>query len=159
MLSFCTSPSEISLVLELSDAKWLSEEMSFLAELYRSKAEVSERQFGEDDNAALTSFLETETKCVQLSVALLQALRRGFPRENQNRPPDHRHPSDQPVAAASVTHLPYPALVPPNPKISSTSTEPSQAKRERQTAKQHRAKGDPSPRNNRRSKAKRAPTG
>ena len=38
MLAFCTSQSEISVVLGLSDAKWLSEEMSFLAELYRSKA-------------------------------------------------------------------------------------------------------------------------
>ena len=38
MLAFCTSPSEISLVLAQSDARWLSEEMSFLAELYRDKA-------------------------------------------------------------------------------------------------------------------------
>jgi hypothetical protein len=94
MLTFYTSPSEISLVLEASDARWLSEEMSFLAELYRSKAESSERQFGGDNNVALTSFLETQSKCVQLSVALQQALRRGFPRK------DHGHPSDQPVAPA-----------------------------------------------------------
>ena len=45
MLAFCTSQSEISVVLGLSDAKWLSDEMSFLAELYRSKAGSSERQF------------------------------------------------------------------------------------------------------------------
>ena len=38
MLAFCTSPSEIALVLKQSDANWLSEEMSFLSELYRSKA-------------------------------------------------------------------------------------------------------------------------
>ena len=46
MLAFCTSPSEISLVLGPSDARWLSEEMSFLAELYSSKADTSRRQFG-----------------------------------------------------------------------------------------------------------------
>jgi hypothetical protein len=62
MLSSYTSPSEIPLVLEASDARWLSEEMSFLAELYRSKAESSERQFGGDNNAALASFLETQSK-------------------------------------------------------------------------------------------------
>ena len=101
MLSFYTSPSEISLVLEASDARWLSEEMSFLAELYRSKAESSERQFGGDNNAALASFLETQSKCIQLSVALQQALRRGFPRK------DHGHPSDQPVAPAPA--ISYPA--------------------------------------------------
>ena len=56
MLTFSTSPSEISLVLGPSDARWLSEEMSFLAELYRIKAGSSERQFGEDHNAALASF-------------------------------------------------------------------------------------------------------
>ena len=38
MLAFCTSPSEIALVLKQSDANWLSEEMSFLSELYRSRA-------------------------------------------------------------------------------------------------------------------------
>ena len=38
MLAFCTSPSEISLVLGPSDARWLSEEMSFLAELYRQQS-------------------------------------------------------------------------------------------------------------------------
>ena len=68
MLAFCTSPTEISLVLGQSDARWLSEEMSFLAQLYRSKAGSSERQFGEDDNVALASFLETAGKCQQLSV-------------------------------------------------------------------------------------------
>ena len=59
MLAFCTSPSQISLVLGPSDARWLSEEMAFLAELDRSKASSSGRQFGEDHNAALASFLET----------------------------------------------------------------------------------------------------
>jgi hypothetical protein len=153
MLSFYTSPSEISLVLELSDARWLSEEMSFLAELYRSKAESSERQFGGDNNAALTSFLETETKCAQLSVVLQQALRRGFRQEDQGRPHDH---SDQLAAAASIEQLPHPALASPNSKISSTSTE---TKRARPTAKQRRAKRDPSPRNSRPSKTKPPPPG
>ena len=63
MLAFCTSPSEIALVLEQSDAKWLSEEMSFLSELYRSKAGSSERQFGGNDNPASASFSETALKC------------------------------------------------------------------------------------------------
>lgn len=44
MLAFCASPSEISLVLGPSDARWLSEEMSFLAELYQAGS--SEHQFG-----------------------------------------------------------------------------------------------------------------
>ena len=74
MLSSYTSPSEIPLVLEASDARWLSEEMSFL---------------------------ETQSKCIQLSVALQQALRRGFPRK------DHGHPSDQPVTPAPA--ILYPA--------------------------------------------------
>ena len=77
MLAFCASPSEISLVLGPSDARWLSEEMSFLAELYRSKANSSERQFGGDDNAASASFWETALKCQRLSVALQQAVSRG----------------------------------------------------------------------------------
>jgi hypothetical protein len=142
MLSFYNSPSEISLVLELSDARWLSEEMSFLAELYRSKAESSEREFGVDNNAALTEFLETENKCAQLSVALQQTLRRGFPRKDHGRPPD------QPVAAASVIDLPNPILARPNPKISSTSSEPSiKTKRVGQKARQRpttRKKAKPS---------------
>jgi hypothetical protein len=133
MLSFCNSPSEVSLVLELSDARWLSEEMSFLAELYRSKAESSERQFGKDDNWALTSFLETQGKCVQLSVALQQALRRGFSRK------DHGRPSDQPAAAASAIDLPNPILARPIPTTSSTPAEPlTKTKRVRQTTKRRR---------------------
>jgi hypothetical protein len=88
--SFCTSPNEVSLVLELSDARWLSEEMSFLAELYRCKADRSEREFGGDNNAALTEFLETQSKCVQLSVALQQALRRGFRRNDHAIHPINR---------------------------------------------------------------------
>jgi hypothetical protein len=162
MLSFCVSPSEISLVLELSDARWLSEEMSFLAELYRSKAESSERQFGGDNNAALTAFLETESKCVQLSVALQTTLRRGFPRKDHGHRYDHGRPSDHPVAAASVIDLPNPILARPNHKISSTSAAPSiKTKRVGQTVKQRRAtrENDPSPRGGRRSKAKRVPAG
>jgi hypothetical protein len=162
MLSFCNSPSEVSLVLELSDARWLSEEMSFLAELYRSKAESSEREFGRDDNWTLASFLETQGKCVQLSVALQQALRRDFSRKDHGHSQDHGRPSDQPVAAASVIDLPNPILARPNPKISSAEAEPSiKTKRVRQTAKQRRATkgGDPSPRRGRRSKGKRAPAG
>jgi hypothetical protein len=162
MLSFCVSPSEISLVLELSDARWLSEEMSFLAELYRSKAESSERQFGTDNNWALTSFLETQGKCVQLSVALQQALRRGFPQRDHGHPQDHSHPSDQTIVPLPATDLPDRALDSTNPKISSTTAEPSApTKRVRQTAKQRRAakKNDPSAGSGRRSKAKRAPPG
>ena len=41
MLAFDTSTSEILVALEPSDAKWLGEEMSFLAELYRSKAAIA----------------------------------------------------------------------------------------------------------------------
>jgi hypothetical protein len=74
MLAFCSGPSEISLLLGPSDARWLSEEMSFLSELYRSKANSSEHQFGADDNAALVSFWETALKCQQLSVALQHAV-------------------------------------------------------------------------------------
>jgi hypothetical protein len=163
MLSFCVSPSEISLVLELSDARWLSEEMSFLAELYRSKAESSERQFGGDNNAALTAFLETESKCVQLSVALQTTLRRGFPRKDHGHRYDHGRPSDHPVAAASVIDLPNPILARPNHKISSTSAAAPSIKTKRvgQTVKQRRAtrENDPSPRGGRRSKAKRVPAG
>jgi hypothetical protein len=160
MLSFCISPSEVSLVLELSDARWLSEEMSFLAELYRSKAESSERQFGKDDNWALTSFLETQGRCVQLSVALQQALRRGFSRKDHGHPQDHGPPSDQPAAAASVIDLPNPILARPIPKISSSSAEPPiKTKRVGQKVRRARAtkEGNPSPR--RRSKGKRAPAG
>jgi hypothetical protein len=77
MLAFCSAPSEISLLLGPSDARWLSEEMSFLSELYRSKANSSEHQFGADDNAALASFWETALKCQQLSVAPQHAVNRG----------------------------------------------------------------------------------
>jgi hypothetical protein len=153
MLSFCTSSGEVSLVLELSDARWLSEEMSFLAELYRSKAERSEREFGGDNSAALTAFLETQSKCVQLSVALQQALRRGFRRN------DHGHPSDQPVAAAPATDLLYPALASPNREISRASPEIS-TKRVQRTAKPRAAKKEkgPSVRGTRHTKVKREKT-
>jgi hypothetical protein len=154
MLSFCTSPSEIALVLEASDARWLSEEMSFLAELYRSKAESSEREFGGDNNAILTSFLETQSKCVQLSVALQQALRRGFPRK------DHGHPSDQSVAAALAADLLYPALASPNRETSSASPETS-TKRVRRAAKPRAVKKEkgPRPRGGKGSKAKQTSAG
>jgi hypothetical protein len=138
MLSFCASPNEVTVVLDLSDARWLSEEMSFLAELYRSKADGSEREFGGDNNAALKEFLETQSKCVQLSVALQQALRRGFRRN------DHGHPSDQPVAAAPATGLLYPALASPNREVASVSPEIS-TKRVRRTAKPRAAKKEKSP--------------
>ena len=85
MLAFCSAPSEISLLLGPSDARWLSEEMSFLSELYRSKANGSERQFGTDDNAASASFWETALKCQRLSVALQQAVSRGQRWEDAGR--------------------------------------------------------------------------
>jgi hypothetical protein len=135
MLAFCTSPSEISVVLGPSDAKWLSDEMSFLAELYRSKAASSERQFGEDNNAALASFWETALKCQQLSVALQQAVRRGYRREDAGRQ------SDQYVGASPTIGPPHAALASPSPAISSGSAErPTRPKRVRQTAKPHTAK-------------------
>jgi hypothetical protein len=118
MLTFSTSPSEISLVLGPSDARWLSEEMSFLAELYRIKAGSSERQFGEDHNAALASFLETAAKCQQLSVALQQAVRRGYRAEDDAPPPD------QHIGASQATDLPRPALTSASPAVS-----PSRQKR------------------------------
>ena len=114
MLAFCTSPSEISLVLGPSDARWLSEEMAFLAELYRSKASSSGRQFGEDHNAALASFLETAAKCQQLSVALQQTIRRGHLPEDDG--PQH-------AGASPATDLPPPALVSPSRPISSRPVE------------------------------------
>jgi hypothetical protein len=115
MLAFCTSPSEISLVLEPSDARWLSEEMSFLAELYRSKADSSERQFGADHNAALASFWETALKCRRLSVALQQAVNRGQRREDGGR--------DQHIDVLPATDPPHLALASPNPATSSGSAE------------------------------------
>ncbi len=133
MQAFCTSPSEISLVLRPSDARWLSEEMSFLAELYRSKAGGSERQFGEDNNVALASFLETAGKCQQLSVALQQADRRGYRRE------DDGPPSDQPVGTSPDINLSHRALASPSTAISSGSAE-DPTRRVRHTAKPRAAK-------------------
>ena len=104
MLAFCTSPSQISLVLGPSDARWLSEEMAFLAELYRSKASSSGRQFGEDHNAALASFMETAVKRQQLSVALQQAVRRGY-RAGDDAPPPGQH-----VGASQANDLPRPSF-------------------------------------------------
>ena len=149
MLAFCTSPSEISLVLGPSDARWLSEEMSFLTELYRSKAGNSERQFGDDNNVALTSFLETAAKCQQLSIALQQAIRRGYHREDDGT---------QHADASPATDLPPPALASPSPLISSSPVEPpTQTKRVRSTGKPHAAtkKKGSEVRGGRKSKAKR----
>jgi hypothetical protein len=158
MLAFCTSPSEISVVLGPSDAKWLGEEMSFLAELYRSKAASSERQFGEHNNAALASFWETALKCQQLSVALHQAVRRGHRRE------DAGHQSDQHVGASPAIGTPHTPLASSSlPAISSGSAaRATQPKRVRQTAKPRAAKKRKkaqAPAANGRSEAKRAPAG
>ena len=129
MLAFCTSPSQISLVLGPSDARWLSEEMAFLAELYRSKASSSGRQFGEDHNAALASFLETAAKCQQLSVALQRAVRRGY-RAGDDAPPPGLH-----VGASQANDLPRPALTSPSSAVSPSPAErPTGTKRVRQAA-------------------------
>jgi hypothetical protein len=123
MLVFPSSPTEISMVLELSDARWLSEEMSFLSELYRSKANSSELQFGADDNPASASLWETALKCQRLSVALRQAVSRGQHWEDDGR--------DQRVVALSATDPPQHALALPSPATSSSSP----PKRARRTAK------------------------
>ena len=109
MLAFCTSPSEISLVLAPSDARWISEEMSFLAELYRSKAGSSERQFGGDYNPALASFWEMALKCQRLSVALQQAVSRGSHTSGAGR--------DQPINVLPATDSPHPVSALPSPKL------------------------------------------
>ena len=133
MLAFCTSPGEISLVLAPSDARWLSEEMSFLAELYRSKAGSSEHQFGGDYNPALASFWETALKCQRLSVALQQAVSRGPHASGAGR--------DQPVNVAPATDPPHPVSALPSPEAQSGSAErQSRPKRARQTAKGGTAK-------------------
>jgi hypothetical protein len=133
MLAFCTSPSEISLVLGPSDARWLSEEMSFLAELYSSKADSSRRQFGEDHNAALASFWETALKCRRLSVALQQAVSRGQRWEDTER--------DQHIDALPAIDPPQQALVSSSPANSSASAErQTRPKRARGTAKGRAAK-------------------
>jgi hypothetical protein len=131
MLAFCTSPSEISLVLGPSDARWLSEEMSFLSELYRSKAGSSERQFGEEGNVALASFLETAAKCQQLSVALQQAVGRGHHASGAGR--------DQPVNVSPAPDPPHPVSALPSPEAQSGSakraTQPKPARRAQPKAK------------------------
>ena len=128
MLAFCASPSQISLVLAPSDARWLSEEMLFLAELYRSKAGSSERQFGRDDNVALASFWETALKCQRLSVALQQAASRGYRASGAGR--------DQHIDVLPVNNTPHPALPPFNAAASYTSAErETRPKRARRTAK------------------------
>jgi hypothetical protein len=133
MLAFCTSPSEISLVLGASDAKWLSDEMSFLAELYRSKTASSERQFGEDHNAAAASFWETALKCQRLSVALQQAVNRGPRREDDRR--------DQHIDTLPAIDPPQQALASPSPAASFGSAErQTRPKRGRGTAKGRAAK-------------------
>jgi hypothetical protein len=132
MLAFCTSPSEIALVLEQSDAKWLSEEMSFLSELYRSKAGSSEQQFGEDDNPASASFWETALKCQRLSVVLQTAVSRGHRREDDG--------ADQHVDA-STARRPHPALASPSPASSSEVAESqTPLKRARRPVKARAAK-------------------
>ena len=133
MLAFCTSPSEISLVLGPSDARWLSEEMSFLAELYSSKDDCSQRQFGEDHDAALASFWETALKCQRLSVALQQAVSRGQRWEDDGR--------DQHVVALPAIDPPQQALASPSPANSCASAErQTRPKRARGTAKGRAAK-------------------
>ena len=141
MLAFRNSPSEISLVLGPSDAKWLSDEMSFLAELYRSKTSSSERQFGGDNNVAVASFWETALKCQRLSVALQQAVSRGQRWEDDGR--------DQHVVALPAIDPPQQALASPNPATSSGSAErQTRPKRVRRTAKEgavKKKKGSKSP--------------
>jgi hypothetical protein len=133
MLAFCTSPSEISLVLGPSDARWLSEEMSFLSELYLSKAGSSERQFGEEGNVALASFLETAAKCQQLSVALQQAVGRGHHASGAGR--------DQPITVSPATDSPHPVSALPSPEAQSGSAErPARPKRVQRTARGGTAK-------------------
>ena len=133
MLALCTSPNEISLVLAPSDARWLSEEMLFLAELYRSKAGSSERQFGGDCNPALASFWETALKCQRLSVALQQAVRRGPHTSGAGR--------DQPINVSPATDPPHPVSALPSPGAQSGSAErPTRPKRARRTAKGGTAK-------------------
>jgi hypothetical protein len=128
MLAFSASPSEISLVLGSADARWLSEEMSFLSELYRSKVNGSERQFGADDNAASASFWETALKCQRLSVVLQQAVSRGQRSEDNGR--------DRRVVALPTTDPPQQALASPSSATSSGSAErQSRPKRARRTAK------------------------
>ena len=137
MLAFRNSPSEISLVLGASDAKWLSDEMSFLAELYRSKTSSSERQFGGDNNVAAASFWETALKCQRLSVALQQAVSRDQRWEDAGR--------DQVLPAIDP---PQQALVSPSPANSSASERQTRPKRVRRTAKEgavKKKKGSKSP--------------
>ena len=137
MLAFRNSPSEISLVLGPSDAKWLSDEMSFLAELYRSKTSSSERQFGGDNNVAAASFWETALKCQRLSVALQQAVSRDQRWEDAGR--------DQVLPAIDP---PQQALVSPSPANSSASERQTRPKRVRRTAKEgavKKKKGSKSP--------------
>ena len=135
MLALCTSPNEISLVLAPSDARWLSEEMSFLAELYRSKAGSSERQFGRDDNLALASFWETALKCQRLAVALQQAVSRGSHASSAGR--------DQCIDVLPAIDLPHPALAPANAGAPSGSAERQTRPKRRRSAKK---KNGPGPR-------------
>jgi hypothetical protein len=136
MLAFCTSPSEISVLLGPSDAKWLGAEMSFLAELYRSKAASSERQFGKDNNAALASFWDTALKCQRLSVALEQAVRRGHRQEDAGRQ------WNQPVSASPAIGPPHATLASSSPPAISTGSAErvTRPKRVGRTAKPRAAK-------------------
>ena len=102
--------------------------MLFLAELYRSKAGSSERQFGEEGNVALASFLETAAKCQQLSVALQQAVGRGHHASGAGR--------DQPVNVSPAPDPPHPVSALPSPEVQSGSAKrATRPKRARRTAK------------------------
>jgi hypothetical protein len=133
MLAFCPGPTEVALVLERSDARWLSEEMSFLSELYRSKAASSERQFGRDDNPASASFWETALKCQRVCVALQAAVNRGYHPDDDGR--------DRQVDPSTATHRPHPVLVSPGPAMSSGSAKRNKRpNRARRTTKGRKAK-------------------
>jgi hypothetical protein len=124
ILAFMSGPSEISLVLGPSDAVWLSEEMAFLSELYRSKAGASERQFGQDNNAAFASFWETALKCQKVSVTLQMAVRRGQPREDDRR-----------GDALQITDQSHRALPSPNPDTAGSTERQTRPKRARRKVK------------------------
>jgi hypothetical protein len=121
---------------------------------YRSKASSGERQFGEDHNAALASFLETAAKCQQLSVAAQQAVRRGY-RAEHDAPPPNQH-----IGASQATDLPSTALTSPSPAASPSPAErPTRTKRVRQAAmpRAGKMKKGSSTSGARRSEGKRAP--
>jgi hypothetical protein len=123
VLAFRTSRGEIALLLDRSDAKWLSEEMSFLSELYRSKTSSSERQFGGDNNPASSAFWDTALKCQRLSVTLQTAVDRGH---------HQQHDAGDPTATTPL-HL---TLATPGPAASAESVKrETRPKRPRRTGK------------------------